>query len=157
LGPEQVGRYAAVYQVCGIPYMLIYMLLTWLVMPVAYQRAKDVSDPRQLRAADRVTQGGIALYVGGVALLEIGYWIIGGWLVGLLTHPKYMIGISTSTVVMVALGRFLSCLGLLVQLVFAVHQKMTNSLVFRVIGAALTVPICWLMMRRYELWGAAAG
>lgn len=152
---KRVAQYATVYQVCGIPYMLAYNMAHWLLVPIAYQRAKDVTDARQLRSADRVVLAGIGVYVAAGAPLIGLYWLIGEPLVAALTSKQYVL--PAATLALVAAARFLSCLAPLIQNIFLVHQKTANSLVYRVIGAALALPICWWTIGRYEIWGAALG
>jgi len=56
--------------------------------------------------------------------------------------------------VVLAAGRLLQGLSLLLQNFFAVHQ-MSTSLGFRTVGAALTLPICWVAIRGHGMYGAA--
>ena len=43
------------------------------------------------------------------------------------------------------------------QPIFAVHQRLANLLWFRLIGAAMTLGICWKLIQSYGIFGAAAG
>ncbi len=61
------------------------------------------------------------------------------------------------TMVLLASSRYLQMLTLLLQFLFAVHQKMGTSLVYRIIGAVMVVPACWLGAKWYGTAGAAAG
>jgi O-antigen/teichoic acid export membrane protein len=133
----------------------MFQTLAWLVLPIAYNRVKDAAQPLQLWSADRVILGAIGVYAAiGGAMLGF-YWLWGGWLTTLLTQKAYEM--SAYTTLLIALGRFLQCFALLVQVVFAVHQKMTASLLFRLAGAALTVPLCYVLIQKSQIDGAALG
>ena len=152
---DAAGRYLGVFQVCGVPYLVMFQTLSWLVMPIAYNRAKDATQPLQLWSADRVILSAIGIYaLAGVLMLGF-YWFWGGWLTTLLTQANYEMPATTTLII--AAGRFLQCFALLVQVVFAVHQKMTASLLFRLAGAALTVPVCWMLIEKWQIEGAAIG
>jgi len=155
LNEADVGRYVAVFQVCGVPYLVMFQAVAWLLMPIVYNRVKDSTEPLQLWSADRIMIGAIGLFaVTGTLLLGV-YWLWGEELTTLLTRSSYVL--PTGTMMLIALGRFLQCFALLVQIVFAVHEKMTSSLIFRLIGAALTVPLCWMLIGWSGIDGAALG
>ncbi len=152
---DAAGRYVGVFQVCGVPYLVMFQTLSWLVLPIAYNRVKDATQPQQLWSADRVILAAIGVYAVVGVLMLVFYWGWGGWLTTLLTKKEYEM--SATTTLIIAAGRFLQCFALLVQVVFAVHQKMTASLLFRVAGALLTVPLCWVLIDKWQIEGAAAG
>lgn len=150
-----VGQYVACYQVCGIPYQFLLRLFHSLLTPVAYQRASNLDDPRQLWAADRVLLAGIAAQVaigGGMLLL---YAAFGSELIALLTSEAFVF--PTSIVVLLAAGRFVQAFGQSLQPIFAVHHRLQRMIWFRGAGAVLTVVICWWAIERYGVIGAAAG
>lgn len=155
LNEDAVGRYVAVFQVSGVPYLVMFQTLAWLLMPIVYNRVKDAKQPLQLWSADRIMLGAIGIFAAiGTALLGV-YWLWGGVLTTWLTKESYVL--PTGTMVLIAVGRFLQCFALLVQLVFAVHERMTSSLLFRLVGAGLTVPLCWILVQRSGIDGAALG
>lgn len=150
---SSVGLYVSAYQVCGVPFMLLSNNATWLFIPIAYQRARDIENPAQPWAADKIFLGAIAVYCG-IGLLAVGALAsVGPRLIVLLTSPEYVI--PSSTVTAIAVGRYVQCLAFLIQPIFAIHQKMTSSLAFRLIGAALAVPISWFGVTRAGIAGAA--
>lgn len=150
------GVYVAAYQVCGVPYVFLANILDALLRPIAYQRARDVSDPRQLWAADKALLLGVLLYVvvGGVMLFA--YGLFGPRLIVLLTSGGFEL--PAATVLLLALGRYVQCVTFIIQMFFEVHQAMTSSLSFRLVGALMTVPVVWLAVHFYQsLLGAAVG
>ncbi len=152
---EAVGAYVAVFQVCGISFVMLMGVLNTLLLPVAYGRARDTNDPTQLWAADRALLGGVGIYLAiGAAMLAI-YGFLGPWLVELLTQKDYVLPIQT--IILLAVGRYIQCLGILLQSFFAVHQKMPRLLWFRIIGAVVTIPTYWLSIRTWGIAGAAMG
>ena len=155
LGWKDAGLYAAAFQVSGVPFMLLLTLLSSLAIPVAYQRAKDVSDGRQLRSANRVLGAALLLYVlaGGVMVIPYAFW--GGRLLHLLTTRDFDLGNSTMAVI--AVGRYVQNMALLLQFFYAVQQKMWASMTLRAIGAFAVLPICWITVGSYGLFGAALG
>jgi O-antigen/teichoic acid export membrane protein len=155
LDKEAVGRYVAVFQVCGVPYLVMFQTLAWLLMPIVYNRVKDATQPLQLWSADRMMIGAIAFFAGTGTLLLGVYWLWGDVLTTWLTRSSYVL--PTGTTMLIAVGRFLQCFALLVQMVFAVHERMTASLLFRLVGAGLTVPLCWMLVQRNGIDGAALG
>ncbi|MDY7010514.1 MAG: oligosaccharide flippase family protein [Planctomycetota bacterium] len=152
---QSAGLYVAAYQVCGIPYMLLLNIMYSLLMPIAYQRARDIDDPRQLWSADRVLLAGVAAYlgIGASMLLVYGFW--GRQLIVLLTSKGFALPLSI--IMFLTLCRYVQCLGMLFQLFFAVHHQIKRLLWFRAIGAIITVPICWFAVRSYDITGAAVG
>jgi O-antigen/teichoic acid export membrane protein len=152
---QSVGQYVGAYQVCGVPFMLLYAMMNALVLPIAYQRARDVSDPRQLWFADRVLLISVALYVGVGVPMVLMYAGVGPWLVKLLTRADYVL--PTYVLVCIAAERFLNCLALLLATFFKVHQRTLALLVFNAVGAALVIPLSWLFIGWYGVLGAALG
>jgi O-antigen/teichoic acid export membrane protein len=149
-----VGLYVAAYQVCGVPFMLLVNIGSWLVLPIAYQRARDVGDARQIWAADRVLLAAIAAY-GLLGFLAVAATTLAGpSLIIRLTTSEYQIPLSTMMALSVA--RYLQCFSFVIQPIFAVHQKMTSSLAIRVVGAVLAIPICWIGVTYAGVFGAAA-
>jgi O-antigen/teichoic acid export membrane protein len=156
LDMAKAGVYVATFQVCGVPYMFLANLLDAFIRPIAYQRGADVRDPRQLWSADKVLIAAIALYVvvGGALLLA--YGLFGPTLIVLLTSEAYRLPVGT--VIVLALGRYVQCVTLNLQMFFEVHQTMTASLTFRLAGALFTVPAVWLAVHIWHsLLGAALG
>lgn len=149
------GLYAAAFQVTGIPFMLLLSIANTLIVPIAYQKARDLNDPAQMRAADRVLLGGAAAYLGLGALALPVYAIAGGWLMRTLTSHEFVV--SGGVLMAMAAARWLQNFGMLLQAFFAVHHAMTQSLLLRSVGAAITVPVCWLATQRFGMIGAAVG
>ena len=155
LDMEAVGLYVAAYQVCGIPYTLLLRISHNLLTPIAYQRGHDVRDAGSLWAADRLLLAGLAIQAVIGALMLVGYGLFGPRLVVLLTSPDFVV--PTSTVVVLAAGRYVQALGQGLQPVFAVHKRTGAVLRFRVFGAILTVAICTPLTQQFGLFGAALG
>ncbi len=152
---DSVGAYVAAYQVCGVPFMLFSSVLNWFGVPIAYERARDVNDPRQLWAADKVLLLCVFGYLAlGLAMLPL-YALWGARITELLTSSKYVL--PTAILLSLAAARYIQCLGVLLQAFFAVHQRMGKSLLFRFLGGLLVVPISWFAVGRYGLHGAAVG
>ncbi len=150
---DSVGVYVAAYQVCGVPFMLFSSILNWLGVPIAYERARDVADPRQVWAADKVLLASIAAYLAlGFAMLPL-YWIWGARLTELLTSANYVL--PAAVILCLAAARYVQCLGVLLQAFFAVHQRMGKSLLFRFLGGLLVIPISWFAVGAYGVEGAA--
>jgi O-antigen/teichoic acid export membrane protein len=154
MNKASVGLYVAAYQVCGVPFMLLVNIGSWLILPIAYQRARDVGDARQLWAADRVFLGAIAAY-GVLGLLAVAATTLAGpSLIVRLTTSEYQVPLSTMMALSVA--RYLQCFSFVIQPIFAVHQQMTSSLAIRVVGAVVAIPICWIGVTYAGVFGAAA-
>jgi O-antigen/teichoic acid export membrane protein len=152
---DSVGAYVAAYQVCGVPFMLFSSILNWLGVPIAYERARDVDDPRQLWSADKVLLACVGVYLTlGLAMLPL-YAMFGGRITELLTSSEYVL--PGGIILALAGARFIQCLGVLLQAFFAVHQRMGKSLLFRFLGGLLVVPISWFAVGWYGLEGAAVG
>ena len=152
---DAVGRYVAAYQVCGVPYMLLMGTLYALFVPIAYERAQNVGDAQQVWAGDRVILASVVVYalVGGLGLAVFLRW--GGPILRFFTAAQF--SVPWSILVLLALARYLQNLSALLQCFFAVHQKMATSLAFRAVGAAVTVPLCWVAVQHYGMAGAAFG
>lgn len=155
LDMDAVGGYVAAYQVCGIPYMLLSVIIHGLGVPIAYERAGTSGDPKRLWAADEVLLFGMVAYIvlGAAALPVYALW--GDSLMGLLTSEKFVLG--NGVLVCLALARFMQCFGQLLQPFFAVHQRMGASLGFRAMGGLLAIPVCWFTVKWYGITGAAIG
>ncbi len=151
----QAGMYVAAFQVCGVPFLLLMNTLNALLTPIAYQHARDVNDPQQLWRADRVLLGGIGVYtVAGGLLLGL-YAAAGPGIVRLLTNPRYVL--AYETILLLALARYVQALAMVLELLFAVHQRMVPTVVYRIIGSILTVTLCWLLAARWQATGVALG
>jgi len=148
-----VGRYVAAYQVCGFPFMAMNAVLTALVQPVAFQRASDISDARQLWSADRLLLGGMALYLIAGALIVVGYAFCGPLLMTLLASKAYAIPAGTLT--MLAAARMLMFASLLQHVFFKVHQQTRFLLFYSVIAGGMVLPAAWLLVGAYGMMGAA--
>ncbi len=152
---DAVGLYVAAYQVCGIPFMLLHAVLSVLVLPVAYQRAKDISDASQVYAGDRILLLGVGCYIVVGALMVVAYWFCGQHLLRLLTTADYVL--PATTLACVAAARYLICLGMLLQMFFKVHQRMAALLIFGIIGGLMVIPASWFAVKLYGVLGAALG
>lgn len=152
---DAVGLYVAAYQVCGIPFTLLHAVLSVLVLPIAYQRAKDTTDAAQVYAGDRVLLAGVGCYVVVGALMIMAYWLGGQYLLRLLTAADYVL--PAATLVCVAAARYLICLGMLLQMFFKVHQRMAALLIFGIIGGLMVIPASWFAVKLYGVLGAALG
>ncbi len=150
---ENVGRYVAAYQVCGFPFMMMNAVLTTLVLPIAFQRARDVTDPRQLWAADKLLLAGMGLYVGVGVLVIVGYAVSGQWLVRLLASKAY--AVPTASLVVIATARMFMFAGLLQQMFFKVHQQTRFLLLYSAIGGTIAVGAAWVFVGSWGLHGAA--
>ncbi len=151
----QAGMYVAAFQVCGVPFLLLMNTLNALLTPIAYQHARDVRDPQQLWRADRVLVGGILVYtIAGGLLLGL-YTAAGPAIVRLLTNPRYVL--AYETILLLALARYVQALAMVLELLFAVHQRMVPTVVYRIIGSILTVTLCWLLAGRWQATGVALG
>ncbi len=152
---DAVGGYVAAYQVCGVPYMLLSVIVNGLGVPIAYERAGATGDPKRLWAADEVLLYGIGAYmVLGAAAIPL-YALWGNSLMRLLTSESFVL--SGSVILCLVLARYIQCLGLLLQTFFAVHQRMGVSLCFRALGGLLVIPVCWYAVKWYGVAGAAGG
>ncbi len=152
---EAVGTYVGVSQVCGMPYVLLEAVMYALVLPIAYQRAKDPKDAQQLWGADKVILGGLGVYAG-LGVLTLGVFVLAGQgLVVLLTAREY--ALPTSVIVVLALGRFLRQSSPMIAAFFAAHHQMRRLLWFQLASAAISVPLFWLMIAAYGILGAALG
>ncbi len=155
LDVESVGLYVAAYQVCGIPYTLMLRIVHNLLTPIAYQRGRDADDPAQLWSADRMLIVGLALQAGcGVVLLGF-YGLFGPRLLVLLTNESFVL--SAGTLLLLASGRLVQSLAQGLQPLFAVHHRLGRMLWFRLVGASLTLAICWVATREFGIVGAAGG
>src|SRR5690606_5720472 len=152
---EAVGLYVATYQVCGIPYTLLLRISHNLLKPIAYQRGHDVDDARSLWAADRLLLAGLGIQAVVGAVMLIGYAAFGPQLVVLVTSQEFVV--STTTIVLLAAGRYVQALGQALSSIFAVHKRTGSFLGFRIFGACLTVAICVPLIQRHGILGAAAG
>jgi len=155
LDKEAVGLYSAGYQVCGVPYMFGFTFLYALLVPIVFQRAKDISRPGQLWSADKVLIGGIGVYVTVGALALLIYAAFGQQIMLLLTSKGFVL--PSHTLVFLALTRYAQCLAMLLQVFFNIHNSMGAAFRFRAIGAAITLPISWFAIRWYGIGGAAVG
>jgi len=155
LDPATVGLYVAAYPLCGVPYMLTLAVYRALLVPVAYQRAKDIRDPGQVWAADKVLLIGAAAYVVFGAMALPVYLLLGARLLTLLTNADFVL--PSTTLLAIATARYMQSLGGVFDAFFAVHQRMANSLSFRLVGGLVVVPICWFAIQEYALLGAALG
>lgn len=152
---ESVGTYVAAYQVCGIPYMLLSTVLNGFCVPIAYQSAGDMQQDSQWVQANRVLLSGVGVYCSlGLLILPL-YWFWGELAVRVLTNGSFVL--PATVLVCIAAGRFLQCFGLMLQPFFAVHQRMGMSVVFRLLGGLLVVPVCWWSVGRWGVRGAAGG
>lgn len=155
LDARHVGLYVAAYQVSGIPYTLLFRVCHELVVPVAYQRGGDGSEPARLWAADRVVLASCALQLaGGAAMLAV-YALAGPRLVVLLTSSEF--ALPAAMVVALACARWLQHIGLALQPIFALHHRAGTLLAFRVLGAALSLGLCAFGIRHAGVMGAALG
>lgn len=155
LDTRTVGLYVAAYQVAGIPYSLLLRVCHEFVMPVAYQRAGDGSDPAKLWAADRAILATVALQaVVGLAMLALYAWQ-GTRLVVLLTTDEFTH--STVMVVTLAAGRYVQALSFAFQPIFFLHHRTASLLFFRILGSLLLVVACAYGILRYQALGAALG
>lgn len=152
---ETVGRYVAAYQVCGVPFMLAYAIMNTLVVPIAYQRARDVTDAVQVWSADKILLGGVGIYLIFGAVMTLGYYVFGQPLLRLLTSSDYML--DRGVLFFIALSRYVVFLGLLLHAFFKVHQRMSVLLTISAIGAVLIVPLSWFAVKWYGILGAAGG
>ncbi len=151
----QAGMYVAAFQVCGVPFLLLMNTLNALLTPIAYQHARDVRDPAQLWRADRLLLGGILVYTIAGGLLLALYAAAGPAIVRLLTNPRYVP--AYETILLLAVARYVQALAMVVELLFAVHQRMVPTVVYRTIGSLLTVTLCWLLAGRWQATGVALG
>ena len=152
---ESVGTYVAAYQVCGIPFMLISTVLNGFGVPIAYQRAGDLKTDSQIFQANRVLVRCTRAYlILGLFMIPL-YFIFGKFALRTLTSGSFVLPDAVLTCI--AGGRFLQCLGVVLQPFFAVHQRMGNSLVFRLFGGLLVAPVCWFTIGRWGIPGAAGG
>ncbi len=155
LDPRTVGLYVAAYQVSGIPYSLMFRVFHELVIPVAYGRAGDGSVATRLWAADRVLTGVFALQVVIGAAMLLVYGAFGPRLVVLLTSSEFEP--PGAMILALAAARWLQHLGLALQPLFALHQRMRTLLAFRSVGAALSLGLCALGIQQAGALGAATG
>jgi O-antigen/teichoic acid export membrane protein len=148
LGSASAGIYVAAFQICGVPFSLLVTLLNNLLTPIAYQRAKNINDPRQLWAADKLLLAGL-----------LGYLILGAFGVGIYVFfGKYLLSLMTSTsfqlptevLICLALSRYIQSATSLLQLFFSVHHKMSASLVYRIFGSIATIPITWWAVQYFS-------
>ncbi len=157
---ETVGRYVAAYQVCGFPFMMMNTVLTTLAQPIAFQRARDVSDPGQLWAADRLLLAGLGLFIAvGIAIVG-GYAFYGPLLLRLLASKDYVLPAGTLT--LLAAARMLMFGSLVQHMFFKVHQQTRFLLLYSVIGGAVAIAASWLLVSAYgvgdaAIFGAALG
>lgn len=152
---ESVGTYVAAYQVCGIPFMLVSTVLNGFGVPIAYQRAGDLKTDSQIVQANRVLMTCAGVYcVLGLLMIPL-YWMWGEFALRTLTSGSFVLPATVLTCI--AGARFLQCTGVVLQPFFAVHQKMGNSLIFRLIGGLLVAPVCWYTIGRWGIPGAAGG
>jgi len=152
---ESVAVYVAAYQVCGVPYTMLATIMDNLVVPIAYQRTKDIKDARQVWA------GGKAILIGAVAYVVIGafglllYVVLGQQLLVLLTTNKYLVSIN---VILVMTGcRYVQSLATMLDRLFAVHHRMTRSFVFRAVGGGISLALCWFGTKWFGFLGAVTG
>ncbi len=150
-----VGMYTAAFQVCGAPYILAFMFINSLILPIAFQRASVAHDRRQIWSADRMLLVGVGAYlVLGLGAL-VAYIFFGStWLV-MLTSRAYVV--PPGTLVVLAFSRYVQQLVMLLHAFFAVHEKIPTVLLYRIVGAVIGIPLCWFGIQWYGVLGAALG
>jgi O-antigen/teichoic acid export membrane protein len=149
-----VGRYVAAYQVCGFPFMMMNTVLTALVLPVAFQRARDISNPAQLWSADRLLLAGVGVYLAAGVAIVAGYAAFGPFLLRLLTSKAYVL--SAGTLTLIAAARLLIFCSLTLHMFFKVHQQTRFLLLYSVIGGVIAVGIAWFLISAHHATEDAA-
>jgi O-antigen/teichoic acid export membrane protein len=150
-----VGVYVAAYQICGVPFTLGSGVIHTLVVPVAYERAKCGDDVASVRRANEVLAFGVGVYlVGGFAAVA---WlaVFGEGLLALLTDNRF--ALPGGILLLLAVGRYLEGLSMLLQVFFEIRQRMRQVFLFRVGAAIAMVVLCVGLIRRFGLVGAALG
>jgi len=154
-GTEPAGQYVAAYQMAGVPFVLLQNFLYMLLLPIAYQRARDITDPRQVWSADKVLLGGLAVYLlAGLAFLPV-YAIWGPPLLVILTTRSF--AMPAAIIIVLAIGRYVHCMDGFFRSAFSVHNKVDRLLWYRLAGALVAVPVCWFAVRWKGMAGAAGG
>ncbi len=149
-----VGVYVVAYQICGVPFNAMNAVLTTLVQPVAFQRAKDINDPRQVWSADRVLLAGIGLYVAAGVLIVAAYALWGPLLLRLAAAQTYVLPASTLTVL--AAARMLMFASLLQHMIFKVHQQTRHLLWYSILGGLFVIGTTWLLVERFGRGGTGS-
>lgn len=155
LDAAAVGLYVAAYQVSGIPYTLLFRICNEIVIPIAYERAGDGSDPVKLWAADRVLIGSFALQLASGTVMLALCGIFGRALLVALTSEEF--AVPTAMILILATARFAQNLGFAAQSFFALHNQASRLLAYRVLGSVLSIALCAVGIRLEGSLGAAIG
>lgn len=155
LGKGSAGLYSAGSQVCGAPYILLYMTLSSLLLPIAYEHSATNGNANSRRRANRVLGVGFGVFMAFGSLSLILYGTFGPELLRLLTTAEYRL--SPSELTLLALSRMCQQSLLFAQLFFAVHNRVSVALLYRLGGACLAIVMCWFGTKTFGLLGAAAG
>ena len=155
LDAKTVGLYVAAYQVSGIPYTLMFRVCHELVVPIAYERAGDGSDPARLQAGDMLLLELFAIQLTIGAALLLFYAEFGARFVVLLTSSEF--ALPGSLVLALACARWVQNLGFALQPIFALHHRTRALLGFRLFGAVVSVSFAAIGIRKGGALGAAIG
>jgi O-antigen/teichoic acid export membrane protein len=152
---EAVGVYVAAYQICGVPFTLGSGIIHTLVVPVAYERAKGGEDTATVRGAQGVLLFGVGVYlVGGIAAVAC-LAVFGGDLLALLTDTRF--ALPGGILFLLAVGRYLEGLSVLLQVFFEIRQRMRDVFLLRFGAAIAMVVLCFGFIRSFGVLGAALG
>ncbi len=150
-----VGVYIAAYIVCGFPYMMGLAFIKGLLLPIAYQKSSDETDVKRFWSANVILLTGMAAYLVIGALTIPLYWLFGASFLEFMTSSEF--AVPTGTILCIAIARYFQCLGMLVEMIFAVHKRVSGFLRYRVIGGVVVIPLFWYAIKWYGLPGAAQG
>ena len=155
LDTQSVGVYVAAYQICGAPYALCQRIYHSLLTPIAYQRGSQENSPRLLWEADRILLSGLFLQLSVGLLTLLMLVLFGPHLVRWLTTDAF--SLPSAVIAAVSVGRLAQSLAQSTQPIFAVHHKVHQLLGVRALGASCTVGLCWIMISKFGILGAAVG
>jgi O-antigen/teichoic acid export membrane protein len=150
---EAVGVYVAAYQLCGVPFTLASSVVHTFVVPVAYAGAGDGRDLAGDPRVRDVLRSGVVLYAI-VGLLAVAALIVfGSRALGSIADARFTL--PASVIAMLALGRFLEGLSVLLQVLYEVRQRMQCLFLIRFAAALALVVLCFALIRSVGLFGAA--
>ena len=153
LGAGAVGRYAAAFQVAGLPFNLGLAFLAQLITPVVFERAGAGVDPTRLASAGALVRRAVWLFAaaGGAAVLL--YVLAGPIIMELLTGRDYVV--SGGILAILATGALVQNSAQLLAAWLLAHNRPKLLIRAYLIPGSISAPLSWLLVRSNGMLGAA--
>lgn len=155
VGAGALGSYVAAVQTSSLPFSIAGGLLSTLITPIIFQIAGNGDDQDRLSEATSLLIKLCIVMAGLGGIVVCVYAFFGSQFMQLLTSKSFLA--PSSLMAILALSVLITTIAQQLTLVLLANNQSGQLLLVKVIPGLISVPVLWILVSKFKMYGAAIG